>query len=316
MGGFGDRLRQAREAAGVTLESIARTTRIQRRLLEALERSDLGALPAATFVKGYIRAYADCLAIDPRPVLEAYRSDLEGRGPDTPETRDQVVEELSHIVAQRAGSRGGRAWPPGRRARRLAIGLVAVVLVASAGWLLGRSRVRPLAPVTPAVREPQPPAAAATPEGAPLPAATPRAAGAGAPQSAARPDAPATATDPSSRPAPSRTALHVADSGVGAGVTSHRLVGRADRFAEGTPVAFWTQVTGGGKGDVLRHVWFHQGQAVMRADLEIGGAQWRTYSRHVLPRGATGEWVVEARGPDGSLLARQAFLCVPDDGGP
>ena len=118
------------------------------------------------------------------------------------------------------------------------------------------------------------------------------------------------------RTAPSRTALDVADSGVGTGVTNHSLVGRADRFAEGTQVAFWTQVTGGGKGDVIRHVWFHQGQAVMRADLEIGGAPWRTYSRRLLPKGATGEWVVEARGPDGSLLARQAFLCVPDDRGP
>ena len=311
MGGFGDRLRLAREAAGVTLESIAGVTRIQKRLLEALERSDLGALPAATFVKGYIRAYADCLAIDPRPVLEAYRSDLEGRGPDTPEAQDRVVEELSHIVARREGSTGGRAWPPGRVARRAAIGLVAVVLVAGAGWLFGRSRVRPLAPATPAVGEPQPPAAAATPDGAPLPAATPRTAGAGVPPSTLRADAPASATDPSSRPAPSRTALHVADSGVGAGVSNHRLIGRADRFAEGTQVAFWTQVTGGGKGDVIRHVWFHQGQAVMRTDLEIGGAPWRTYSRLLLPKGATGEWVVEARGPDGSLLARQAFLCVP-----
>ena len=267
-------------------------------------------------MKGYIRAYADCLAIDPRPVLEAYRSDLQGRGLDTPETRDQVVEELSHIVARRVGSAGGRAWPPGRRARRVAIGLVAVALVASAGWLLGRSRARRPAPVTPAVGEPQPPAAVATPGSVPVPAATPPTAGAGAPRSTLRPDAPATATDPNSRPAPSRTALDVADSGVGTGVTNYRLVGRADRFAEGTQVAFWTHVTGGGQGDVIRHVWFHQGQAVMRADLEIGGAQWRTYSRHLLPRGAAGEWVVEARGPDGSLLARQAFLCVPDDRGP
>ena len=105
----------------------------------------------------------------------------------------------------------------------------------------------------------------------------------------------------------------MADSGVGTGVTNHRLVGRSDRFPEGTQVAFWTEVTDGGEGDVIRHVWFHQGQAVMRTDLEIGGAPWRTYSRRLLPRGATGEWVVEARGPDGSLLARQAFLCVPDE---
>jgi cytoskeletal protein RodZ len=35
MRGFGDRLRQAREAGGVTLKSIAGATRIQRRLQRA-----------------------------------------------------------------------------------------------------------------------------------------------------------------------------------------------------------------------------------------------------------------------------------------
>jgi hypothetical protein len=290
--GFGDRLRQAREARGATLESIAGATRIQRRHLEALEGSDLGALPAATFVKGYIRAYADSLAIDPQPILEAYRSELQGRGLDAPEARDRVIEELSAIVARRAESTGARPWPPGRRALRVALGLVAVALVATGGWLLSRSRA------------PQP---------APVPATTPRTAETETPRSALRPAVPATATDRGSRRAPSRAALRVADSGVGAGVTNHRLVGRADRFAEGTQVAFWTHVTGGEAGDVVRHVWFHQGQAVMRANLEIGGAQWRTYSRRLLPKGATGDWVVEARGPDGGLLARQEFLCVPDE---
>ena len=88
---------------------------------------------------------------------------------------------------------------------------------------------------------------------------------------------------------------------------------RADRFEEGSQVAFWTRVTGGQPGDVISHVWFHEGQAVMRADLEIGSADWRTFSRRVLPDGATGDWLVEARGPDGGLLARLEFSCVPDE---
>jgi len=80
---------------------------------------------------------------------------------------------------------------------------------------------------------------------------------------------------------------------------------------EGSEVVFWTLVVGGRPGDSIRHVWFEDGRAVMRADLDIGGAHWRTYSRLGLPRGATGPWTVEARDPEGRLLARQEFLCVP-----
>ncbi|HXV62521.1 MAG TPA: helix-turn-helix domain-containing protein, partial [Vicinamibacteria bacterium] len=42
---FGTQLRDAREASGDTLDAIARTTRISRRYLQALEASDLETLP-------------------------------------------------------------------------------------------------------------------------------------------------------------------------------------------------------------------------------------------------------------------------------
>jgi hypothetical protein len=99
---------------------------------------------------------------------------------------------------------------------------------------------------------------------------------------------------------------------VGTGVVDHRLVGRADRFTEGTGVSYWTLVLGGQAGHVIRHVWFQEGRAVMRADLPIRGPYWRTYSHLVLPGGSAGRWMVEARTSDGRLLARDEFLCEPD----
>jgi hypothetical protein len=272
-----------------------RHTRIARRHLEALERSDLGSLPAPTFVKGYLRAYAGFLAIDPEPLLDAYRSELQGRGLDTPQAQDRLIEELSHLVAQRAGSAGRRPWPPAW-ATSASLGLAALVFVGSAGWLLSRSRGPRPAPAT---------HIAAESAGSPAAAETPRPAG---PRAAA----PVTTTNGSPRRTASRATLQVSESGVGTAVRDQRLVGRGDRFAEGTQVAFWTRVVGGAAGDVVRHVWFHEGRAVMRAELAIGSANWRTFSRRVLPEGATGGWMVEARGPDGGLLARQEFRCVPE----
>ena len=58
-------------------------------------------------------------------------------------------------------------------------------------------------------------------------------------------------------------------------------------------------------------MWFHEGQQVTLAPLTLGGSHWRTHSRRLLDQGLTGHWVVEARSPDGTVLARQAFLCVP-----
>jgi cytoskeletal protein RodZ len=299
MSGFGDLLKHAREAQGATLETVAAATRIAPRHLEALERSDHGSLPAAPFAKGYIRAYAQHLGVDPEPILEAYRAEERERGLDSPDAEHRMLEELSRLVAQRSES-------PSRASRRLlaslgaVLGLVAAVVAAGALWLQKQVPAPAPAVATPVASPSDRVASHETPtsdppRGEPLPAGK------------ARPPAPRQRADAS------RAALSVADFGVGAKVNNRRLVGRADRFAEGSQVAFWTRVTGGQAGDVIRHVWFHEGEAVMRAHLEIGGADWRTFSRRVLPEGATGDWVVEARGPDGGLLARLEFLCVPDD---
>lgn len=80
MKAFGDRLREAREARGVSVRAVATSTRITERYLHALERSDLEALPGGVFDKGYIKSYAQFLDIDPKPLLESYGIEERGRG--------------------------------------------------------------------------------------------------------------------------------------------------------------------------------------------------------------------------------------------
>jgi hypothetical protein len=97
---------------------------------------------------------------------------------------------------------------------------------------------------------------------------------------------------------------------VGTGVENHRLVGAAEEFREGREVVFLTRVVGGDPGDVIYHLWLHEGRGVARIPLTIGGDAWRTFSRRPLPPGARGLWTVEARGLDGRLLARRQFVCT------
>jgi cytoskeleton protein RodZ len=315
--GFGDQLRDARQARGLPLEEVAAATRVAVRHLEALERGDVEALPAGPFARGYIEACAGHLGVDPGPILEAYRAEGRKRGLDVPETRDRVFEELSHIVKGRtAPSPHARSLPGGRTL--LTLLLVALGLGLGA-WLLTRDRATDDQGGTTFTPGALPSKEAAVPPGAPGPPAGPR------PASSSEATRPTTGllegdggTVPTHAPkaapplAPVRPnpSMRVPDFGVGTGVESHRLVGGGDRFPEGSEVVFWTNVVGGEAGNVIRHVWLHEGRGIARISLAIGSSHWRTFSRRPLPPGAAGPWVAEARDVDGRLLARQEFVCV------
>ncbi len=309
---FGERLRRAREARGVTLEAIADATRITRRHLDALERGDLDALPAGPFAKSYIQAYAKVLGIDPEPILDTYREREKQRGPEMAEGERRMLEELSHLVEHRATGKKRAALQV--RTGILALAAIGLGILGALGWFLARARVpEPSAAISPPPSRRESPAVGAlgglepresrTP-GADVKPPVPRPAAAGAGVTAARD---ATARTPTV--VTPTGALEVPDHGVGSGLVDRRLVGRSDRFPEGTTVSFWTLVVGGQRGHVIRHVWFKEGRAVMKADLRIGGGHWRTYSRLRLPEGSSGRWAVEARTSDGRLLARDEFLC-------
>jgi len=73
MSSLGLYLRGLREATGTSLDDIARSTRVGRRHLEALESDTFGELPAPVFVKGFIRAYCEFLDASPEEALGLYR---------------------------------------------------------------------------------------------------------------------------------------------------------------------------------------------------------------------------------------------------
>ena len=62
--GCGMRLRQAREAAGLTREDVSARLRMPVRVVAALESGDRAALDAPVFVRGQLRSYARLLGLD------------------------------------------------------------------------------------------------------------------------------------------------------------------------------------------------------------------------------------------------------------
>lgn len=73
----GERLRRAREAAGLDLQEVATRTRVPIRLLQALEASDYAALPGPTYCIGFSRAYARAVGLDEVEMAAQVRAELE-----------------------------------------------------------------------------------------------------------------------------------------------------------------------------------------------------------------------------------------------
>lgn len=67
-------LRTGRTERGLSLQDVARVTKIQPRILERLEGGKLEGLPAEVFVRGFIRSYAKCCALDQTEALARYNA--------------------------------------------------------------------------------------------------------------------------------------------------------------------------------------------------------------------------------------------------
>jgi cytoskeleton protein RodZ len=84
---FGEELRLAREARGITLRQISDQTRISIRYLEAIESNDYKRLPGGIFNRSFIKAYAKQISFDEKEALEGYLRTAREQG----DAADEVV---------------------------------------------------------------------------------------------------------------------------------------------------------------------------------------------------------------------------------
>ncbi|MFT3896172.1 MAG: DUF4115 domain-containing protein [Thermomonas sp.] len=69
--GCGRRLREAREAAGLSLADVGERLRMPVRVVESLEREDWSRLGAPVFVRGQLRSYSRLLGLTTEPIVAA-----------------------------------------------------------------------------------------------------------------------------------------------------------------------------------------------------------------------------------------------------
>jgi transcriptional regulator with XRE-family HTH domain len=72
--GFGERLKRQRERAGVTLETISRTTKVPGSLFARLEAGDISRWPPGLFARAYVRSYAEVIGLNPDETAEEFEA--------------------------------------------------------------------------------------------------------------------------------------------------------------------------------------------------------------------------------------------------
>jgi cytoskeleton protein RodZ len=74
---IGDQLRETRMRNRIDITDVEAATKIRAKYLRALENEEWDLLPGPTFVKTFLRTYADYLGLDARNLVEAYRARYE-----------------------------------------------------------------------------------------------------------------------------------------------------------------------------------------------------------------------------------------------
>jgi cytoskeleton protein RodZ len=125
---IGNSLREARLRQGLDLAEIEQATKIRSRYLRALEEEQFEVLPAQTYVKGFLKAYADQLGLDGDLYVEEFNS--------------RYATEEEPVQHGRGEGGGGGSWPGPPRylssavlIALTAIGLSTVLVVVA--WQVG-----------------------------------------------------------------------------------------------------------------------------------------------------------------------------------
>lgn len=99
----GARLKEARIAKGLSLESLQETTKIQKRYLVAIEEGNFHLLPGKFYARAFIKEYATAVGLDSDELLKEHKEEI-----PKSETESEIqytrVERSKENAAERSGT--------------------------------------------------------------------------------------------------------------------------------------------------------------------------------------------------------------------
>lgn len=121
-GPVGSRLRQAREAQGLSVQFVSERLKFSVRQVEALEACQFGQFPHRTQVRGFVRSYARLLQLPETELLQMVDAEVP---PDAPQPERSPLKGAVLQTPRR------QRWP-----KFLMVVIISSLLVSGGGWLL------------------------------------------------------------------------------------------------------------------------------------------------------------------------------------
>jgi cytoskeleton protein RodZ len=125
---IGNSLREARLRQGLEFPEIEQATKIRGKYLRALEEEQFEVLPAQTYVKGFLRSYADYLGLDGQLYVDEFNSRY---------VRGEFEDENERPLTPPRVSRSSRGGALPNKAVMLTVAIIAgltVFVFAAAKW--------------------------------------------------------------------------------------------------------------------------------------------------------------------------------------
>ncbi|MGE6261199.1 RodZ domain-containing protein [Heyndrickxia sporothermodurans] len=95
---LGSRLKEARQAKGLSLDDLQEITKIQKRYLKGIEEGNYDMMPGKFYVRAFIKQYAEAVGLETDQVFEEYKSDV-------PEVyNDDLPEQISRVQSRKTVS--------------------------------------------------------------------------------------------------------------------------------------------------------------------------------------------------------------------
>jgi cytoskeletal protein RodZ len=124
---IGSSLREARMRQELDFATLEERTKIRPKYLRALEDEQFDILPAPTYVKGFLRSYAEALGLDGQPFVDEYNSRFAVGD-------DEIVVRARRMPVQQRHNR------PVRESRIAVVALAAIAVLTAlviAAWHFG-----------------------------------------------------------------------------------------------------------------------------------------------------------------------------------
>jgi cytoskeleton protein RodZ len=140
----GGLLKSARENKNLSLHEIGMSLKINPKILQAIEEGELEKLPPKTFLRGFVKSYAQFLKLDPKTLLDSFDRETNPLidqasetlasepEPSFMETKKQISPTTSSKLSERAPSHIDRSGAAKTQRTLMMIGgivLVAVIVI-------------------------------------------------------------------------------------------------------------------------------------------------------------------------------------------